>query len=74
MEMREIKFINAILIAIIGGWLGMQHFYVKQTVWGVLGVLFFWTGIPAVVAMVQALVWLFNGKEEFEKQFNKQIN
>ena len=71
--MREIKFINAILVAIIGGWFGMQHFYVKQTVLGVLGVVFFWTGIPAIVAMVQSLVWLFNGKEEFEKRFNKQI-
>lgn len=72
--MREIKFINAILVAIIGGWFGIQHFYVRQTVLGVLGVLFFWTGIPAFVAMIQSLVWLFDGKEEFEKKFNKQIN
>lgn len=69
--MREIKFYNAILVAFIGGWLGMQHFYVRQTVLGVLGAIFCWTGIPAVVAMVQSLVWLFWGKDEFEKRYNK---
>ena len=71
--MRETKFYNAVLIAILGGWCGIQHFYVNQTVFGVLGILFFWTGIPAVVALVQALVWLFEGKEEFEKKYNKQV-
>lgn len=69
--MREIRFIDAILVAIIGGWCGIQHIYVKQTFLGVLGILFFWTGIPAVVAFVQALVWLFMGKYEFEKRYNK---
>lgn len=72
--MNGIKFWNAVFIAIIGGWLGIQHFYVKQTVLGVLGILFFWTGIPALVALIQCLVWLFNGKEEFEKKFNKINN
>lgn len=72
--MRNVTFINAVLIAILGGWCGIQHFYVKQTVLGVLGILFFWTGIPALVAFIQALVWLFEGKEEFEKKFNKINN
>ena len=69
--MRETNFYNAVLIAILGGWCGIQHFYVNQKVLGVLGILFFWTGIPALVALIQTLVWLFHGKDEFDKTYNK---
>lgn len=72
--MREIKFWNAIVIAIIGGWLGLQHLYVRQTVLGVLGILFFWTGIPALVAFIQALTWLFDGKDEFNKKYSASLS
>jgi TM2 domain-containing membrane protein YozV len=33
-------------------------------------VLFWWTCIPAVVAFIEALVWLFKGEDEFNKKFN----
>lgn len=71
--MKEKKFWNAVVIAILGGWFGLQHFYLRQTVLGVLGILFFWTGIPALVAFVEALVWLFDGNEEFNKKYNREI-
>ena len=32
-------------------------------------VLFFWTGIPAIVAFIEAVVWLFRGEDEFNKEF-----
>lgn len=70
MENRK-DFWIAIIIALLVGWIGIQHFYVRQTVWGVLGILFCWTGIPYIVAFIQILIWLFNGKEEFNKKFNK---
>ena len=67
--MRKINYWNAIVIAIILGTIGLQHFYVKQTVLGVLGVLFCWTGIPAIVALVQAAVWLFKGENWFNAKY-----
>lgn len=58
-----------ILIALLGGVIGLQEFYLKRTVLGVLGVLFFWTGIPTIVAFIEALVWLFRGETEFKKVY-----
>ena len=63
------NFWAAIVIALFGGFIGLQHFYVKQTIWGIFGVIFCWTGIPAIVAFVQAMIWLFKGKEQFEIKF-----
>lgn len=70
--MRKINYWNAIVIAIILGTIGLQHFYVKQTALGVLGVLFCWTGIPAIVALVQAAVWLFKGEDWFNAKYNSK--
>lgn len=43
----------------------------ERWVLGVLAVLFCWTCIPAVVAFVEAIVWLFRGEDEFYYQLNK---
>lgn len=61
------KFWNFILLALVGGFIGLQEFYMKRWVLGVLAVLFCWTCIPAIVAWVEAIVWLFRGEEEFER-------
>ena len=59
-----------IVIAVLGGAFGLQEFYLKHYVLGILGVLFMWTCIPAIVALVEVFVWLFRGKEEFNKKYN----
>ena len=65
------RFWNFIVLAIIGGFFGLQEFYMERWVLGVLAVLFCWTCIPAVVAFVEAIVWLFRGEDEFYCQLNK---
>ena len=65
------RFWNFIVLAIIGGFFGLQEFYMERWVLGVLAVLFCWTCIPAVVAFVEAIVWLFRGEDEFYFQLNK---
>ncbi len=65
------RFWNFIVLAIIGGFFGLQEFYMERWVLGVLAVLFCWTCIPAVVAFVEAIVWLFRGEDEFYYQLNK---
>ncbi len=65
------RFWNFIVLAIIGGFFGLQEFYMERWVLGILAVLFCWTCIPAVVAFVEAIVWLFRGEEEFYYQLNK---
>lgn len=67
------KFWNFIVIAILGGVLGLQEFYMGRYVLGTLGVLFCWTCIPALVAFIEAIVWLFKGEEEFNNKFGEHI-
>ena len=65
------KFWNFILLAFAGGFFGLQEFYLGRWVLGILAVLFCWTCIPALVAWIEAIVWLFKGEDEFINEFNK---
>ncbi|AVQ34006.1 MULTISPECIES: NINE protein [Staphylococcus] len=59
------KFAYVLLAFFIGG-LGAHKFYAKKTGWGVLYLLFCWTGIPGVIAIIEAIIALLrpsdNGK------------
>ncbi len=59
-----------IILCIMGGFMGLQEFYRGKIGLGVFAVLFFWTGIPAIVAFIEAVVWLFRGEDEFNKEFD----
>lgn len=58
-----------IILCFMGGFIGLQEFYRDKIGLGVFAVLFFWTGIPAIVAFIEAVVWLFRGEYEFNKEF-----
>ena len=60
-----------IVLCLIGGFIGLQEFYRGKIGLGVFAVLFFWTGIPAIVAFIEAVVWLFRGDFEFYKSVDK---
>ena len=64
------KFWNFVAIAVIGGAFGLQEFYMNRVGLGIAAVLFWWTCIPALVAFIEAIVWLFRGEEEFNRRFN----
>ena len=61
----KINFWCFIVLCFVGGFIGLQEFYRKKIALGVLAVLFFWTGIPSLVAFIEGLVWLFRGEGEF---------
>lgn len=61
---------NFILIALLCGVFGLQEFYRGRWELGILSILFFWTGIPAFVAFIEVIVWLFKGEETFNKVYN----
>lgn len=69
--MKKKEFWNYILLGLIGGTIGLQEFYVNKIAAGIFAVLFSWTLVPAFVALIEVIVWLFRGKEEFNKEFNK---
>ena len=45
-----------IIVALILGGLGVHKFYADQVGQGILHLVFFWTGIPSVVAIIHAII------------------
>jgi TM2 domain-containing membrane protein YozV len=48
----------ASLIAIFLGGLGIHKFYLGDTMMGVVYLLFFWTLIPAIIGLIEGIIWL----------------
>jgi TM2 domain-containing membrane protein YozV len=64
------KLVAALLALFVGG-LGIHRFYLGQTVLGIIYLLFFWTMIPAIVALIDAIVWLVMSEEKFNAKYNE---
>ncbi len=60
------------LLAFFLGGLGIHKFYLGQTRKGILYILFCWTYIPGIIAFIEALMFWFGSKEEFDKKYNKK--
>ena len=69
---KKLNFWCFILLAFGFGFFGLQEFYRRETGLGVLAVLFCWTFIPAIVATIEGLIWLFKGPEEFNLKYNQE--
>lgn len=57
--------VTASVLAILLGGLGIHRFYLGETALGILDILFCWTGIPSLVALIDGIVWLFESDEVF---------
>lgn len=64
---------TAAILAIFLGGLGVHRFYLGQTGLGIIYLLFFWTFIPAVVAIIDFLIWLTMTDEKFNEKYNQGI-
>ena len=56
---------TAAILNILLGDLGVGHFYTGQTLRGVLDIIFCWTGIPAIIGIVEGIIWLTDTEEEW---------
>ncbi|MDP4712061.1 MAG: NINE protein [Saprospiraceae bacterium] len=61
------------VLALFFGWIGLHRFYLRQTALGVLSIVFFWTGIPALIGFIDALVFFTMDKDEFDIKYNKDF-
>jgi len=61
---------NTILWCFFLGAFGAHKFYLGQTGWGVLYLIFFWTWIPSIAAFVEFIMFLLMSEEEFNRKFN----
>jgi TM2 domain-containing membrane protein YozV len=59
----------AILAALLGG-LGVHNFYLGKTTKGILYLVFCWTGIPAILALIDFIVILTMTDEKFNLEYN----
>lgn len=60
------------LFALFLGGIGVHKFYLGQTTAGVLYLLFSWTGVPAILALIDAIILLTMSNEDFNEKYNQQ--
>ena len=63
----------AILAFLLGG-VGAHRFYLGQSGLGIIYLLFFWTFIPAIVALVDFIVLLTTDDDAFNLKYNGGIS
>lgn len=65
------KRIAAGLLAILLGAFGVYKFYLGDTSMGILYLCFFWTGIPAIIGIIEGVIYLTQTDAEFAKNIKK---
>lgn len=60
---------TAIALALLLGGLGIHKFYLGQTLAGFLYLLFCWTYVPAVMALCEAINYMWIGREKFQEKY-----
>lgn len=61
------------ILALFFGWIGIHRFYLGQVGLGIFYALFFWTGISAVLGLIDAIVFFSMDKENFDIKYNRQF-
>jgi TM2 domain-containing membrane protein YozV len=59
----------AIVLALLLGGIGAHKFYLGRVGWGILYLLFCWTFIPAVAALVEAIIYVTMSDQAFAKKY-----
>lgn len=71
MEKKE-KLTSGLLALFVGG-LGIHKFYLKDDKTGILYLVFCWTGVPAILALIDAINILTMSDDDFNAKYNAQI-
>src|SRR5687768_3893429 len=61
--------ITAGILALFLGGLGVHKFYLGQTGLGILYLVFFWTFIPAIIALVEGIILLTMSDDRFAEKY-----
>ncbi len=59
------------LLAIFLGDFGAHKFYLGKPGMGILYLLFFWTGIPAVIGVIEGILYLLQSEESFQEKHGR---
>jgi TM2 domain-containing membrane protein YozV len=66
---KKSKYVAATLAFLLGG-LGIHHFYLGNAILGVIYLLFCWTLVPALIAFVEAIIYLAMPARVFDQKYN----
>jgi TM2 domain-containing membrane protein YozV len=61
------------IFALILGGLGVHKFYLGKTGQGIIYLLFCWTFIPAIIALIEGIKFLTMSDEQFAVQYNSGV-
>ena len=61
--------VAAVLLAIFLGWLGAHKFYLGRIGFGFMYLFFFWTGIPAILGIIEAIMYLTMTDHAFNAKY-----
>ncbi len=64
------RIIAALLAFFLGGF-GIHKFYLGQTGWGIVYLVFCWTFIPSIVALVEFVFLLIMSDDEFNQKYGR---
>ena len=53
------------ILAILLGYLGIHKFYLGKIGMGILYLAFFWTGVPAIIGIVEGIIYLTQTDQQF---------
>lgn len=70
--MAEKSNVVAGVLGICLGGIGIHKFYMGKIGMGILYVLFFWTGIPALIGFIEGIIYLAEGQEKFNKRVTNE--
>ena len=65
--------VTAAILAFFLGGLGIHKFYCGQTGWGILYLLFCWTFVPAIVALIEGIIYLTMTDEAFNAKYGGMV-
>ena len=57
------------ILAVLGGGLGLHKFYLGQPGWGIVYILFIWTGIPVILGLIEGIYYLTVSDEIFQRKY-----
>lgn len=66
------KIVAGLLAVFLGG-IGAHKFYFGKWFQGLIYLALCWTGIPAIVALIEGLYYFFMNDEDFQKKYGSRV-